>query len=56
VTNKTYIATYDGTITVIDGVTNSTTTLATGKFTTAVAVNATTNKIYIANPGHRLLP
>ena len=36
-------------VTVIDGSNNSTTTVATGTFPLAVAVNPVTNKIYVAN-------
>jgi DNA-binding beta-propeller fold protein YncE len=34
---------------VIDGATNATTTVAVGQQPDAIAVNATTNKIYVAN-------
>jgi DNA-binding beta-propeller fold protein YncE len=36
-------------VTVIDGATNTTTTVAAGVFPFAVAVNPVTNKIYVAN-------
>ena len=35
----------------IDGATNATTTVTVGNFPAAVAVNAETNKIYVANQG-----
>jgi YVTN family beta-propeller protein len=38
-------------VTVIDGATNNTTTVAVGTYPYAVAVNPNTNKIYIANQG-----
>lgn len=61
-TNKIYVAnnnlagvsaTYPGNVTVIDGVTNSTTTVSDPNAFTpfAVAVNTLTNKIYVANEG-----
>ena len=40
-----------GTVTVIDGATNTTTTVPAGICPTAVAVNSVTNKIYVANFG-----
>src|ERR1039457_5560394 len=60
VTNKTYVANTScpgsyrncpsaGTVTVIDGATNQTTTVNVGVAPTAVAVNPVTNKIYVAN-------
>src|SRR5215471_14733850 len=54
VTNKIYVAdftseTSPNRVIVIDGATNSTTTVATGIGTTAVAVNPVTNKIYAIN-------
>ena len=59
VTNKTYVANNScvslpncqsaGTVTVIDGATNQTTTVNVGVAPTAVAVNPVTNKIYVAN-------
>jgi YVTN family beta-propeller protein len=61
-TNKVYVANcpdlqsrtkgINGTITVIDGDTNSTATVQAGLCPTAVAVNQVTNKIYVANFGH----
>lgn len=51
-TNKIYEANYvSGNVTVIDGMTNGTTTIATGTYPRAIAVNPETNKIYIANYG-----
>ncbi len=49
VTNKIYVANngYDGTVTVIDGATNTTTTVAAGTDPELVAVNSVTNKIYV---------
>ncbi len=38
-----------GTVTVIDGATNTTATVNVGVFPIAVAINPTTNKIYVAN-------
>ena len=51
VTNKIYVANSSGTVTVIDGATNTTTTVAAGTAPIAVAVNPVTNKIYVANQG-----
>jgi DNA-binding beta-propeller fold protein YncE len=59
-TNKIYVAnlTCDvsnlpcpspGTVTVIDGATNSTATVNVGVYPYAIAVNPTTNKVYVAN-------
>ncbi len=49
-TNKIYVANAaDNTVTVIDGVTNNTTTVNVGVVPYAVAVNSATNKIYVAN-------
>ena len=49
-TNKIYVANYSSnTVTVIDGATNSTTTVGTGSQPFAAAVNPVTNKIYVAN-------
>ena len=52
-TNKIYVANAGGNVTVIDGATNSTTTVAdpnaNGLAPTAVAVNPVTNKIYVVN-------
>jgi DNA-binding beta-propeller fold protein YncE len=44
---------WDGTVTVIDGVTNKTATLAVGLNPVALAVNQSTNKIYVAG-GNRM--
>ena len=49
VTNKIYVANYSSNVTVIDGATNSTTTVGAGSNPIAVAVNPVTNKIYVAN-------
>jgi YVTN family beta-propeller protein len=49
VTNKIYVGGFDGTVTVIDGVTNSATTLAVGSGSYFLAVNPLTNKIYVGN-------
>lgn len=50
VTNKIYVAnSNDNTVTVINGATNSTSTVNVGVIPWAVAVNAVTNKIYVAN-------
>ncbi len=52
VTNKIYVANYEsGNVTVIDGRTNETSTVAAGTNPDAVAVNPVTNKIYVANYG-----
>ena len=52
VTNKIYVANYgSANVTVIDGATNTTTTVAAGTTPCAVAVNPVTNKIYVANHG-----
>ena len=52
VTNKIYVANYgSNNVTVIDGATNATTTVAAGTSPYAVAVNPVTNKIYVANHG-----
>ena len=52
VTNKIYVANTDSNnVTVIDGATNATTTVAAGAHPCAVAVNPVTNKIYVANHG-----
>ena len=48
-TNKIYVANEDGpSISVIDGATNNTTTIALGNIPEGVAVNPVTNKIYVA--------
>ena len=52
VTNKAYIANYNynpSEVTVIDRITNATTTITAGFSPAAVAVNPVTNKIYVAN-------
>jgi len=52
VTNKVYVANWtSNNVTVIDGATNVTTTVAAGMQPHAVAVNPVTNKVYIANNG-----
>jgi YVTN family beta-propeller protein len=53
VTNKIYVANGDGSVTVIDGVTNATVTMSMNTIDltvapSAVAVNPVTNKIYVA--------
>jgi uncharacterized repeat protein (TIGR01451 family) len=51
VTNKIYVANYNGsTVTVIDGVTNSTTNVAVSA-PVSLAVNPVTNKIYVSTAG-----
>ena len=40
-----------GTVTVIDGATNLTTSVSVGASPQAIAVNPVTNKIYVANSG-----
>jgi YVTN family beta-propeller protein len=51
-TNMIYVANWSaGTVTVIDGATNATTTFNVGNGPTAVAVNPETNTIYVANCG-----
>lgn len=64
VTNKIYVANCiplsggingrgtPGTVTVIEGDTNTTTTVPAGICPTAIAVNPVTNKVYVANFGH----
>jgi len=49
VTHQVYVANSSGTVTVIDGPTESTTTLQVGGSPAAVAVNEVTNQIYVAN-------
>src|SRR5436309_645247 len=50
VTNKIYVGNvFSANVTVIDGATNGTTTVAAGTNPVAVAVNPVTNKIYVAN-------
>ena len=52
VTNKIYVANYlSANVTVIDGTTNSATTVQAALHPVAVAVNEATNKIYVANVG-----
>ena len=52
VTNKTYAANgSSNNVTVIDGATNSTTTVAAGVGPDGLAVNPVSNKIYVANAG-----
>ena len=52
VTNKIYVANCGSSnVTVIDGATNATTTVAAGTYPYAVAVNPVTNKVYVANDG-----
>ena len=56
VTNKIYVANYvsGNIVTVIDGATNTTTTVRRhGATPYAVAVNPVTNKIYVANYGEQ---
>ncbi len=51
-TNKVYVANYAGNVTMIDGVTNSPTTIGVGgSHPLGVAVNPATNKIYVGNFG-----
>jgi len=56
-TNQIYVANNNpsgpGSVTVIDGATNNTTTVAAGTGPVAVAVNPTTNQIYVANTGSK---
>jgi YVTN family beta-propeller protein len=49
VTNTIYVANAGGTVTVIDGATNSTITVPAGSGPDSIAVNPITNKIYVAN-------
>jgi len=50
VTNKIYVTNWgSNSLTVIDGATNGTTTVAVGSLPIDVAVNTVTNKIYVAN-------
>ncbi len=50
ITNKIYVAnTASDNVTVIDGATNTSTTVATGSYPYAICVNPNTNKIYVAN-------
>jgi len=49
-TNQIYVANKgSGTVTVIDGATNATTTVTVGNGPDAIVVNAATNQIYVAN-------
>jgi YVTN family beta-propeller protein len=51
-TNKVYVANSgDGSVTVIDGATNQTTTVSADSQPCYVAVNTVTNKIYVGNAG-----
>src|ERR1700712_1180829 len=52
VTNKVYVANENsGTVTVIDGATNTTTAVAVEGTPHALAVNPVTNKVYVVNTG-----
>jgi YVTN family beta-propeller protein len=52
VTNKVYVVNYvSGTVSVIAGASNSTTSVPVGTDPRAVAVNPVTNKAYVANSG-----
>jgi YVTN family beta-propeller protein len=52
VTNQIYVANSNSNnVTVIDGATNTTTTVAAGTFPDGVAVNPVTNQIYVTNQG-----
>ncbi|HEY1732062.1 MAG TPA: YncE family protein [Terriglobales bacterium] len=49
-TNKVYVVNQNSnTLTIIDGLTNQTVTVATGLLPTAIAINPVTNKIYVTN-------
>ncbi|HTY09108.1 MAG TPA: YVTN family beta-propeller repeat-containing protein, partial [Candidatus Edwardsbacteria bacterium] len=51
-TNKIYTANWwNDNVTVIDGATDSTLTVAAGSYPFTLAVNPVTNKIYVANHG-----
>jgi trimeric autotransporter adhesin len=53
VTNKIYVTNNgDASVTVIDGATNTTNTVAAGRFPIAIAVNPTNNMVYVANGGN----
>ena len=53
VTNKIYVTNYGSSnVTIIDGTTNSTTTVSVGTYPWGTAVNAVINKIYMANKGN----
>src|SRR5207249_830443 len=51
--NKIYVATSDNTVTVVDGITNATSVVRTGKLGTAgphsIAVDIVDNRIFVAN-------
>jgi YVTN family beta-propeller protein len=49
VINQEYVPNTSGTVTVIDGATNATTTVPAGNGPWAIAVNTVTNQIYVAN-------
>jgi YVTN family beta-propeller protein len=49
VTNKIYVANADGTVTVLDGVTNAIATVSAGSNPVAIAVDAATNKVYVVD-------
>src|ERR1022692_142881 len=51
VINQEYVPNTSGTVTVIDGATNATTTVPVGSYPGAIAVNSVTNKIYVGNRG-----
>jgi YVTN family beta-propeller protein len=52
VTDKIYVANgNDGTVSVIDGATYTTSSVGAGATPSAVALNPATNKIYVANTG-----
>ena len=52
ITNKTYVANNaGGTVTIINNVTDSTTTVTVGTSPTFLGINPVTNKIYVANSG-----
>src|ERR1022692_270134 len=51
VINQEYVPNTSGTVTVIDGATNATTTVPVGSYPDAIAVNSVTNKIYVGNRG-----
>ncbi len=50
-TNKTYVVNSSGSVTIVDGATDSTTTVAVGTLPKDAAVNPATNKIYVTNNG-----
>jgi len=48
--DKIYVATVDdASVTIIDGTTNTTSTVDVGKGATSIAVNSATNKVYVMN-------